>query len=114
MEKISFRVPDTEYKKLESLRGNSKLSAYMRKVVAEHLAQAMAETDQFQQLMTDVTTIKQQLLTGSQGGVNQQAFLHFAGYIAELIAVFNPLTQGRNREAMAELLQRLKADLTGA
>jgi len=29
MEKISFRVPDTEYKKLDSLRGNSKLSVYM-------------------------------------------------------------------------------------
>ena len=114
MEKISFRVPDTEYKKLDSLRGNSKLSVYMRKVVSEHLEQARAETDQFQQLMTDVSTIKQKLLAGSQGGMNELALLRLAGYMAELLAVFNPLTQGRNRGAIAELLPKLKADLTEA
>lgn len=111
MKTISLKISDSDYQRLESLRGNSSKSDYIRMLISAQHEGTRREIGSLQQLITDVSIIKNNLLAGSESTVSKEALLALAEYLKDVMTIANPPAYANYRDKLQEFFQRLKASI---
>ena len=111
MKTISLKISDSDYQRLESLRGNSTKSDYIRMLISVQHEGVKREIGDLQQLVNDVSMIKSSILAGAEGTVSKEALLALAEYLKDVMTIANPPAYANYRDKLQEFFQRLKTSI---
>lgn len=112
MKTISLKISDSDYQRLESLRGNSTKSDYIRMLISAEHEGVKREIGDLQQLVNDVSMIKNNLLTGSESTVSKEALLALAEYLKDVMTIANPPAYANYRDKLQQYFQNLKTTIS--
>ena len=111
MKKVSIRLSDSDYDKLEMFRGSKSISDYIRMLLAAHHEEARNESAEFQNLIRDVNIIKTALNTSLKDFPGRKDLLALATYIKEAVSISNPPAYANYEDKLREHFQTLKAQM---
>ena len=109
MPKISLRLTEPEFERLEMLRGKRSISDYIRALLSGDHKEAKREDAEFHQLFRDISVIREAVLKDLP---DQKALLALAAYLAEVMSIANPPAYAKYEDKQRELFLTLKANLT--
>jgi len=110
MKKISLRLPDATFEKIEMHRGDKTISDYIRSLIEDHHDIAKRESSAFQMLFNDVSFIKESLNTSSRNITTRNELLSLALFIVEVLSVANPSAYANQKEKLQDIYNKLKGD----
>lgn len=104
MKKISLRLSDSEYEKLEMFRGEKSISEYVRILISANDEKVRNEAGDFQKLFSDIAFISETL---SQDIPKQKDLLALASYMTEVSSIANTPAYANHRDKIDQLYQTL-------
>ena len=112
MKTISLKISDSDYQRLESLRGNSTKSDYIRMLISAQHEGVRREIGDLQQLIGDVNMIKKSILAGAESTVSKEALLALAEYLKDVMTIANPPAYANYRDKLQQYFQTLKTNIS--
>jgi hypothetical protein len=107
MKHISVKVTDSEYAKVEMLRGDKTISEYVRMVLFEKGEKANIENNDFLKLFQDVALISDTI----KGVATKRDLLAHASFLVEVATAGNPLSYSHEQNNIQQLHQMLASKM---
>lgn len=109
MKPLSVKLTDHEYEIMESLRGSSSKSDYIKMLINADKEKDKKQSEYIQQLFLDADIIKQSLLSKMPNDL-----LSLALFIVEVVSVSNPPVYANQKEKLQHMFDKLKGDFEHA
>lgn len=104
MRKISLRLSDAEYERLEMFRGEKSISEYIRTLISANDDKVKNEAGDFQKLFVDVAHIREIL---TKNPTKHKDLLALATFMAEVASIANPPAYANHRDKIQELYEAM-------
>jgi Arc/MetJ-type ribon-helix-helix transcriptional regulator len=111
---LSVKLTDHEYAIMESLRGSSSKSDYIKMLINADNEKDKKQSEYIQKLFLDTDIMKKSLLSKLPNVSDKNDLLSLALFIVEVMSVSNPPVYANQKEKLQHMFDKLKGDLENA
>jgi len=111
---LSVKLTDREYEIMESLRGSSSKSDYIKMLINTDNEKDKKQSEHIQQLFLDTSVMRQSLLARLPNVSDKNDLLSLALFIVEVMSVSNPPVYANQKEKLQHMFDKLKGDVENA